>query len=239
MLKYRISFVLGIILAAFCLVSCAPLARSGPVQTETEEVSLEGAEQVQVQIRMGAGELVIGGGADQLLEGEFSYSDKDLRPDISYRVLSSGAGSLEIEQGENPGNRLYDSYYNRWELDFNSEVPLEIEVALGAGESTLDLGDLTLRSFSLQVGAGQAHLDLGQGPSQDLELDIEGGVGELTVILPRNVRIEADVSGGLGEVNTSGLIRENGRYLSEYDGAGPIIRIFIEAGIGELNLLVQ
>lgn len=224
---------------AVLAAGCVPSLSDGAILSESEQVGLDGADAVQVDILMGAGDLEINGGSGSLLEANFRTSDRDLVPDISYRVEDSGVGYLEIEQEEKRLNRLSDRYYNSWDLVFNSQIPLDINLALGAGESNLDLEDLNLVSFQMQMGAGEAYLDLGTAPDQDLDLDIQGGVGELTVILPPDTNLEADISGGLGEINVRGLERQNGRYLSEYSGPGPVVRITIEAGIGQVNLLVQ
>ncbi|MFN2112601.1 MAG: toast rack family protein [Anaerolineales bacterium] len=238
MRKYTyILLFLGVL--GFTAVGCAPRYASGRIWETSEVVDLQGAESVSAEILMGAGDLEVDGGADQLLEGEFRYSEKDLLPDISYRVGDNTEGILRVEQDERPGNRFYDSYYNKWVLRLNSDIPLDLSLVLGAGECTLDLEELNLRSFSMKMGAGEATLDLGTAPSQDLNLDIQGGVGQLTVILPPDARIEAHITGGLGEINLSGLMGQNGSYVSEYQGSGPVIRMEIEAGIGELNLLVR
>jgi hypothetical protein len=234
--KYLI-FVFSIVV--FTAAGCVPSPGMGRIRETSQVLSLEGAEAVEAEILMGAGELKLEGGADQLLEGEFRASDQDLLPEISYRVRGNAEGILRIEQDERTGRRLYDSYYNEWTIRLNSEIPLDLSLTMGAGDCSLDLEELNLQSFSLKMGAGEATLDLGSPPSQDVVLDIQGGVGQLTVILPPNTNIEADVSGGLGEINLSGLVGQNGSYQSEYQGSGPVIRLQVEAGIGQLNLLVR
>ncbi|MEJ2411679.1 MAG: toast rack family protein, partial [Anaerolineales bacterium] len=209
------------------------------LRQSAEEIGLQGADRVEAEVMMGAGELEVKGGADQLLEAVFRYSADDLVPDVVYRVGENSVGSLRVGQDERPANNFNGSYYNKWELRFNSEVPLTLILALGAGDCSLDLEDINLRTLALTMGAGEANLDLGAPSEQDLDVEIQGGVGQLTVNLPPDARIEAEVSGGLGEINLSGLQGTNGFYVSEYQGAGPVIRIKIQAGIGELNLLVR
>ncbi len=228
-----------LVVVVFAAVGCVPAPNTGRIRETSQVLSLEGAESVTAEILMGAGELELVGGADQLLEGEFRANDQDLLPDISYRVQGNAEGILRVEQDESMNRRFYDSYYNQWHIRLNSEIPLDLSLTLGAGDCSLDLEELNLRSFSMKMGAGEATLDLGSAPSQDLVLDIQGGVGQLTVILPPNTNIEADVRGGLGEINLSGLVGKNGSYQSAYQGSGPSIRLQIEAGIGELNLLVR
>lgn len=230
--------ILAIGLLAAAAVGCVPVYSAGKAGDLTEVVDLEEAQDVQVDIVMGAGELELRGGADALLEGYFRASDETLLPDVSYRVRSQH-GSLQVEQEERPGNQVYSDFYNRWDLVFNSDVPLDLNLTMGAGEVSLDLDELNLRSFTMEMGAGEADLDFTQAPQQDLDVNIQGGVGQLTVRLPQGVNIEAHVTGGLGEVNARGLVQRNGVYVSEYQGSGPRMRFEIQAGIGELNLLVE
>ncbi len=229
--------LLGVL--ALLAVSCAVNPVNGPVRTRSDQVSLDGAETVQAEILMGAGKLVIDAGAKQLLEGLFTYSNREFAPEINYRVQSSAVGLLEIKQPEKPGNYISPNFRNDWEIKFNQDVPLELEVTLGAGETMLDLSQLNLVSFTLQMGAGEASVDLDGQYKDDLNIDIQGGVGELTVVLPDDMMIEVQVQGGLGDINTSGLYRDGDFYRGNYSGQGPVLYLSISAGIGELNLLVE
>ena len=231
--------LLIILILSLAAVSCIATPVTARIRSHSEEVDLEDADSVDVEILMGAGKLEVSGGADQLLEGDFTYSDRDYAPDISYRVRSTGSGSLQIEQQDKQGVQVHTNFKNEWDLRFNNDVPMEIEVTLGAGEAILNLEDLKLNAFTMKMGAGAAYVDLSGEMAQDISVDIQGGVGELTLILPPDTNIEADVTGGLGEINTSGLYRENTHYISKYSGDGPVLTLIIQTGVGKLNLLVQ
>lgn len=219
--------------------ACVSGSTGVELRQSSKEIGLQGADQVEAEVIMGAGELEVKGGADQLLEAVFRYNDKELLPDVVYRVGEDSHGSLRVGQDERLANQFDDSYYNKWVLRFNNEVPLDLIFTLGAGDCSLDLEDFNLRSLALTMGAGEANLDLGGPAEKDLDVEIQGGVGQLTVNLPSDAKIEAEVSGGLGEVNLSGLQGNNGVYVSDYQGSGPVIRIKIQAGIGESNLLAR
>jgi hypothetical protein len=57
---------------------------------------------------------------------------------------------------------------------------------MGAGESDLDLDSLALKELDLQMGAGQTTVDLTGDCEQDLDASIQGGVGV-------KVRVEGDL----------------------------------------------
>lgn len=223
------------VLTAGCL---APYAR-GNLMTRSEEISLEDADSARVEILMGAGKLRIAGGAESLLLADVRFSHPGVAPDIRYQVKASGLGALDIEQEEYSKYKVPENYWNEWDLALNSEIPLALFVTLGAGESDLIIGDLNLKSFTMQMGVGESTLDLEDYSGNDLTLDIQGGLGELTVYLPENARVEVDVRGGLGEINSWGLTRQNQLYVSEYSGLGPEIAIRIRAGIGQVNLVAR
>ena len=233
----KVLIIIGLV--SLSAVSCVVTPVAGRVRSHSEEVSLDGAESVLAEILMGAGKLVVEGGADQLMQGDFTYSYSEYAPDIDYRVRMNEVGLLEIKQEDKPGIRVNTNYRNDWVMKFNEDVPLELDVTLGAGESDLDLSELNLENFSLQMGAGAAYIDLSGDLDDDLQVNIQGGVGELTVVLPDDTNIEVEVQGGLGEINTSGLNRDGNLYVGKYSGSGPVLYVSIEVGIGELNLLVQ
>ncbi|MCJ7734442.1 MAG: toast rack family protein [Anaerolineales bacterium] len=237
--KKLMGLLLVITVLSLAVVSCIASPITVQIRSHSEKVELEDADSVNVDIKMGAGKLEVNGGADSLMEGVFSYSNRAYAPEVSYRVRSNGIGSLQILQEDKPGIQIPSSYKNDWDLAFNNDIPMEMDITLGAGESILNFENLSLENFTMQMGAGASFVDLSGDIKDDLTIDIQGGVGELTLILPPDTNIEADVSGGLGEINTSGLYRENDHFISKYSGSGPVLYITIEAGVGQLNLLVQ
>src|ERR1700728_4346668 len=113
----------------------------GPERTETRSIEMDKSEEVRVDLKMGAGELRVHGGADKLMEGRFSYNRLRLRPEVSY-TDGGFRGHLVVEEPNHVGSA--NARYV-WDLGFNNQKPLDLEVKCGAGESRLDLGDLTLR----------------------------------------------------------------------------------------------
>jgi hypothetical protein len=119
----------------------------------------------------------------------------------------------------------------------SNEVPLELEVDVGAGQSDLNLAKIDLTRMQLNVGAGQANVDLTGERSKDLQAQIHGGVGEAIVRLPRNVGVVATVHGGLGAVDVHGLKEEDGEYTNAAYGKSPnTVHLTVEGGIGHIKL---
>src|SRR3712207_6544735 len=172
--------VVLMVAAALFLGSCGT-QRIGEMQRESQSVDLENAQSVVAELRMGAGELNLSGGADALMEADFSYNVADWEPEVNYD-LSGDTGELIVEQGSGGGIPGGEAR-NEWDLRFNDAVPTDLHVEMGAGESNLDLDSLTLTGLDLQMGAGETTVDLTGDYGQDIEARIQGGVGEATVLL--------------------------------------------------------
>src|SRR5262249_53598650 len=127
-----------------------------------------------------------------------------------------------------------------WDLRFGSQVPMEVETNVGAGEGQWRLGDLPITKLELNVGAGRVEADLTGDRKADLEADISGGVGEAVIRLPKNIGVVADVSGGLGSVDTHGLKKDGDQYVNDSYGNTPVtIHLHITGGIGSISLIQE
>jgi hypothetical protein len=121
----------------------------------------------------------------------------------------------------------------------NDELPTDLVVKMGAGESDLDLDSLALTGLLLQVGAGKTTVDLTGDYAQDFAASIEGGVGEATVLLPSEVGVKAKAEGGLGKINAKGLQRVGDSYVNDAYGEADVnLNVDVEGGVGEINLKV-
>jgi hypothetical protein len=186
---------------------------------------------------MGAGELKVGGAADALVEGAFSYNVADWKPQVDYEV-SGERGDLTVKQGSGDDGRLGGAR-NEWDLRFNDDVPTDLVVEMGAGESDLDLDSLTLTSLDLEMGAGEPKVDLTGDYAQDFDVSIEGGVGETTVLVPSEVGVRVRAEGGLGKINVEGFQREGEAYVNDAYGDSDVsLNVDVRGGVGAINLEV-
>ncbi len=218
------------------IVACTP---TGRLRTDVQEIDLGGAESVRTVIRMGAGELRISGGAHKLAEATFRYNVSSWRPDIDYDRTGS-RGRLSIRQRRGVSLFHVGNAENAWDVRLNNNVPMDLEVALGAGESRLELGGMSLRRLEIEMGAGELRLDLTGAWKHDLDVRIRGGVGEANVRLPHNVGVIVEARGGLGGIQTRGLKRRGDSYVNEaYDDSKVTLRLDIKGGIGQINLIAE
>ncbi len=257
-------FIVSLLLLSVVLIAvagCSEGERVGELQTKSETIELGSADSANVEINMGAGELEVSGGAADLLEATFTYNVSELNPSATFI-----GGNLLIEEEDVKGGlgTLLDlhEFRNEWDLRFSDDVPLEMNIQLGAGRTNLSLGSLALASLDVDAGAGDVDLDLsgsqaltqfdfqmGAGDitvdltgdwQDDLDATVQGGLGEMTLRLPSEVGVRLEVNTGIGSVDTSGLSKNGNIYTNDaYDNSDVVLRLEIDGGVGQINLEVQ
>jgi len=229
----------GLLLCAgiLSLTGCM-LEHAGPVQNEFQAIERDDAESVRVSLRMGAGNLRVGSGTQKLMRADFAFNVPGWKPELHYSSVGK-RGNLRIEQPSAGGSIRGNTKYE-WDVRLNREVPVDLEVHFGAGEATLDLGSLDLRSVDVQMGVGEMKMDLRGRPKQDYKVQIRGGVGEAVVRVPSDVSVYADAQGGIGEISAPGMRREGSRYYnSAYGQSKPTIHLDIHGGVGSIRLVSE
>jgi uncharacterized protein DUF2154/cell wall-active antibiotic response 4TMS protein YvqF len=203
-------------------------------QHNAQTVDLQGAKSARARLEMGAGQLTINGGANHVLDADFTYDRSFDAPRVDYHV-DSGIGQLNISQDSHPVH--FGRSENDWILRFSKDIPLELKVDMGAGQGNLHLRDVALTRLDLHMGAGQMDVDLTGDRKTDLTADIEGGVGQANIRLPKNVGVIAHASGGIGSINVRGLKHDGDSYINDAYGKSPAtIHLKVEGGIGEITL---
>ncbi len=253
----------GIVLLAMVAVllaagACGSGARVGKLQTESSTVELGDASSVRVEIDMGAGELNVAGGAAELLEANFTYNVAELKPEVDY---SGGRLTVRTPDVTTGIASLWDAadYRYEWDLRLNDDVPMELQVSVGAGRTDLKLGSLSLTRLDVAGGAGEilvdlsgsaslTRLDIGSGAGaltvdltgawqNDLEATIEGGVGKRILILPRDTGVRVKVEVGVGTVDAAGLTREGEYYTNDaYGQSEATLYLDVAGGVGGIEL---
>jgi len=233
----------------------------GELTRDTEVVELGDAESVRVDVKMGAGELSIDGDAEDLMEAEFTYNVSDWKPKVHYQI-NEDQGRLTLEQPRNDKISLPVDIRYEWDLHFKQDVPLDMRINGGAGQSDFKLGALAVTRVDFQLGAGNVDIDLSGNTSleqmdvdmgagsvtldlrgewkHNVDIDIQGGIGSTHLTLPENIGVRIKVDKGLGDIDASGLYRRDGLYVnSAYEESDVTIKINVQAGIGQVELTVE
>ena len=229
--------VIGVI-AAMLLAGCSSQARVGVLRTESQSVELGDAKSVRVEINFGAGDLKLTGGAEKLLEADFTYNVARLKPVVEYTD-----GTLVVRQPDVKGLpvlRDIEDFRNEWGLRLYDKVPMDLSVDVGGGTSDLQLTGLSLTGLNVSLGAGKSTVDLSGEWTRDLDVSIDTGAADINVRLPRDVGVRVEVERGASIVEASGLTQDGNVYTNAAYGASAVtLQVNMEAGIGRINLEVE
>jgi hypothetical protein len=242
-----------------CVMLLFNEAAAQQVKKYTKNVEAQGATAVQVRLTQSAGTLKLSGGANQLLEGAFTITNQAWQPQITYNSQNQ-KGMLVVKQPKTDNINMEDGDHNDWQVRLNNSIPMDIELTVGAGQSTIDLrntkltklhlkagaGDFTVNiantsvpEIDIDAGVGEMKLDLSGNWSNNLEAEINGGIGEITLKLPRKTGVRVKVN-GLGSIEHEGFKKEDGYYVNEaYKKTKSTLQIEINGGLGSVNLELE
>lgn len=224
------------------LAGCDMNVMTGPTKHETRVVELnppgsDKSEMARVEIKMGAGELQLTGGAPELVDCDFTYNVPSWKP----MLIDDSTGVRREIRIEQPGSvhGASNSIY-KWNLSVNNDVPLDLVAHLGAGTARMTLGTVNLRSLDVEMGVGELHLDLTGSPRRDYNVNLEGGVGQATVLLPASAGIIANAEGGIGRISVKGLEQRDGSWINPaHEHAPATIHLKVQGGVGQINIVAQ
>jgi len=227
-------------LATGLLVSagCVRVELPNPAySTTTENVQLQGAEEVRASFEMGAGQLSIDGGGTGLMDAKFGYSDSTWEPVVEYGV-DGGRGDLSVKSPNAVRINLGRNMRFEWDIELAEGVPYDLSVEMGAGESTLDLSGLDVRNLQVDLGAGESTIDLSGEWANDLDASINAGVGALRLKVPENVGVRiTGYQDGIGEYRADGFSQDGEALVNDaYDTADVKFEIRLARGIGEVTV---
>ncbi len=203
-------------------------AAAGPVKTENKTVERQGETSLLALVEFGAGSLELHQGApDLLLDATVTYDRRyvDVYLDSSRR---SDRGILELASDVDVNGRVH-KLTNEWDVGLNPEIPLELELEVGAAEARIDFTGLALTRLDMDIGAADAEVWWDSpNPERLEEITIDCGAASLHME-------------GLGFANFEYLDFDGGMGSFELDFTGPWSRsaeAHIDIGMGSLDLII-
>ncbi len=223
-LQKRIILFFSIVAFLMITAACTTVASPGAVQTKSETVELGSAELVQVNVDAGIGELFVEGGASELLNADFRYNIDELEQEVTYDV-DGNTGRLRVFNKDDINVIPTGEVKSEWRLQFAEDVPLEMDMNLGLGDSDIDLSGLTVTSLEVSAGAGKLDLNVG---NQTLDrLKVEAGLGDVDVNVAGGKIGRFDFRSGAGSTR----IDLRGAWEDDLVAT-------IEGGLGDLTVIV-
>lgn len=126
---------------------------------------------------------------------------------------------------------------------FNTPNPVRMdELSYTSGASNLTISGLLNANFDVmnfKGGAGNFTLDFGGNITADTRVNLDAGVGNFTITIPRDANAEVNLSGGMSNVSTEGTWTIDGKQYRTIGTSGPLLKIDVLMGIGNLKLVLE
>ena len=215
----------------------------GDLYTQEFAQPLEDADQAKIDIGFGIGGLRIDpleNAGDMLATGTLVLVEGE-ELDQDFRMV----GETAYFQLESHGPDTYPSWIfnnanndREWQIDLSDEIPLDIEISTGIGESVIDLRGLMITDLDVDTGIGEVTIYLPE--IGDFSANISGGIGQLTVYVPRELAIKLHLDTGLGNTRVPGELNlQNGTYMTgNFNTAENRVDLYVDAGIGEVEVKI-
>ena len=231
--------LLALLLTGILLVGGAIFVGVGPAalsQGEVTEIRYAPGAVTEADIRISTttGRLTVGtlGESGVLVEGSVRLAGNEKVKEESseaggkalYRLSSQGVGVVGVGGNE-----------SIWELRINSEVPSNLDINTGAGETELNLERARLTGLKVDMGIGATTVNLPRAGTFSGE--ISGGIGKLVVRVPASLAVRIHVDTGIGQVQVDGNFEQSGEnvYLSAAaQASGERATLNISSGIGQV-----
>ncbi len=231
--------VAAVAIVALTAGGWAMTERDGPLRGRSADVgiALGDTGRADVDLDMGAGRLHLAGVAEPgevvsgtvgLSRGQRLIADGAERGDVvRARVAAEGQW---FRLGVNPTN------VQPWNLRLTDEVPVQLRVATGIGETRLDLSSLILDEARLDVGIGRTVVTL---PDQGRpRVRVDGGIGETVVRIPEGIAARIAVTTGIGAATVDDdFVRAGEVYTSPgWEDADDRLDVVVDSGIGAVRV---
>lgn len=237
----RVIYGVVVAMGALLLAGCNILTVGKDANEKSILVERDKAEAIELEVNMGAGELTMEQGSKEWVTGEAKYNNKDLEPEVSYK-LTEDTGKISIDQSKSEDiNVNKGGLKNEWNLQVTNQVPLELIVNSGASASRLNLSGLKLEDLQINAGVGDLTVDLSGDWKKSFDVSMDMGVGVTTLILPKEVGVKVISEKGLGVRSVEGLSSEgDGVYVNDKYGKSDVtITVNADLGIGEFEIKEQ
>ncbi len=207
----------------------------GNVEAQNASIELQGASSANLKISHGAGELKIhsGANANELAHGTFTGG-------LDHKAARNG-DRLEVRMRPAKGVMDFPFFGPRtqfdWDVALNAEIPMTLELNLGANKSDIDLSDMNVTNLDLDTGASDTKLTL---PSRGrFRADLDLGAASLEVTIPEGLsaRIRASLGAADLKIDQSRFPRTGSYYQSpDYDSSANAVDMTVDAGASYIKI---
>ncbi|MFL0266972.1 toast rack family protein [Candidatus Clostridium radicumherbarum] len=246
-IKRGIGYLILVLVVVISLSGCSVKFTSnnkngGMGRVDKKVIDLGNAKESEVQIKMAVGELTIDKSTDKMMDGSFTYTKEDWKPEVGYSE-SGDKGIIDIKSPSdmqmNNNISIGKSEYT-WDLAFNKDIPMDMNIDMGVGEAKVNLQELNMRNLYVKTGVGAVSIDISGKYKNDVNVSIEGGIGKTTVYVPKDIGVKIKANNGIGGLKTKGFIKKNDEYVNDsYGKTQNNIIVDVKVGIGDLEIKLK
>ncbi|MFT5433825.1 MAG: hypothetical protein ACI9OJ_004533 [Myxococcota bacterium] len=217
-------------LVSVSFVSVSSVIASPVSAQEWRDVSLSrvlGAQELlNVRVRYGAGtfEMAATDDVDLLYGMELRYDEEQFEPVAEYADGSLEVGVESMRRSINFGKRRSQA---RMDLRLTPQVPLRLDVEVGAAEVDVDLTGLSIQQLEFRTGASRSVIEISEpNPIRMSSAEFAAGAAEFTARGLGNLNTERlRIDAGVGDVTLD--------FTGNWQGD---TRAEIDMGLGALEL---
>jgi N-terminal domain of toast_rack, DUF2154 len=203
--------MLALTVVVVLAVGCA---RAGELRSEKRSVEIEGARSVNTELSMATGNMIVGGGAQNLMDATFTYNVPQWKPEVNYGGLGDQK-ELTVEQPDVPG-ATFGSVRNDWEIFLNDDVPMELSASNSSGDGEFGLERLSLKSLSLEASSGDIAANLGGEKPLLEEVTVDSSSGDVGIDLSGEYSSPVDLG---VDLSSGDLVMDlSGRWDEDLEG---------------------
>lgn len=209
----RGSQVLSMLIGAATVILMIALMVVGPslglgmnqeIHTSQYAEPIDNTTSAQVELDLSVGSVAIKAlnDSNELINADLNYIG-----DVTFNVDHVGTEKFVTLTSENDSTQWYnfigfsisgaDDDRLRWDIGLTPDIPLDLRLHGGVGDSTFDLSGIQLTNLSLNSGVGDSTIIL---PGGSFKLSLNGGVGETRVNFSENAAVDATIQGGVGSI---------------------------------------
>jgi len=209
---------------------------------QTFAIGRDGAAALDLQVRVGAGELALSSGTDsQVLVSRTAGGGGRTGP-LTYSSSLDGATKKVWIRNRHHSwwccqNWPADESAYSGELRVSREVPVALDVRNHAGRTRLALGELSLTSLVVKNSVGETQIDLSGYHGGNFDGAIKNGVGNLAVRMPKDCTVTLVVHRGVGDTDVRGFMANGDTYtITAPRPDAPRITLRVKQGVGSVRI---
>ncbi len=206
-----------------------------PTQDVRQPVGTAKAAEILLSPSAGQLELTAAPGSADLLRGRVP---SEMGSAVTLNVSAAGSlARLELRDSGAVGFPFVVSGDRAaWTLAVTDQVPVDLKVAMGAGEMTLDLGGLDITHLEVDTAVGQTTIRL---PSRGhFQGKVNSAIGQIVIEVPSGLGLRLHLSSGIAGVSVPPSFRHEGDdYTSPgYGSAEGTVDLEISQAIGSIQI---